>query len=108
MIYMVDEITLKPGKLGRFNAAFEKEYLPKAKERGLSLVGSWIAPPMEMQGEGNTLVVLWSMDGQEGFWRQRKGSGGDPAVREWWAKMKPVIAGRTRRFLEATAFSPLR
>ncbi len=108
MIYMVDEITLKPGKLRQFNDAFAKEYLPKAKERGLKLVGSWIAPPMEMQGESNTLIVMWGIEGLDGFWKQRKGSSQDPLVRGWWEKMSPAIAGRTRRFLEATTFSPMK
>lgn len=108
MIYMVDEITLKPGRLRAFNAAFAKDYLPRAKERGLALIGSWITPPMEMKGEANTVVVLWGIDGLDGFWRQRKGVSQDPAIKAWWAKVAPSIASRSRRFLEATDFSPMK
>ena len=107
MVYMMDEMVIKPGMLKQYIEAYNREYAPGAKARGLKLVGSWIAPPLELQGESNTFVVLWAMDGVEGFWNQRKGAQ-TPAVRAWWEKAEAWQVSRTRRFLEPTAASPMK
>ncbi len=108
MVYMMDEITVKPGLLKEYVEAYNREYVPGAKARGMKLVGSWVTPPLELEGESNSVFILWAMDGVAGFWAARKGSGADPKVQAWWEKAEPWQVSRTRKFLQAAPWSPLK
>ena len=64
-IYILDQITAKPGKAKELLAAYMERYAPAAKEeRGMTLVSRWITPPMwmnEQDDQGNTLFITWSI-----------------------------------------------
>ena len=51
MIYVLDEMTVKPGMLQQYQEAFAREYVPGAEARGMRLVGSWTTPPLELDGD---------------------------------------------------------
>ena len=53
--YILDRVTVRPGRLGEYRERVAREYLPQARERGMTLVGSWIEPPLELQDESNDL-----------------------------------------------------
>ena len=56
--YILDRITVQPGKLREFRERLAREYLPGARERGLALAGAWIEPPLELHDESNDLYLL--------------------------------------------------
>lgn len=100
MIYMLEEVTVKPGRLREYLAAYQREYVPGARARGLELVGTWVTPPLELDGESNTVVVLWSMADVDAFWTARKGAAQDANVHAWWQKAAAYQVSRSRRFLQ--------
>lgn len=101
MIWLLDRYEVKPGRLRELQSGLESRYLPGARRRGLTLVGQWITPPLELAQQGNELLVLWSLPDREAFWRMRAGSGADPEVRAWWAEADALVVRRERQFLGA-------
>ena len=99
MIYLLDEYQAKPGRLRELRAAFETSYLPGARRRGLTLVGQWVTPPLELAEQGNALLVLWSLPDREAFWKMRFGTGSDPEVGAFWRDADGLVERRERRFL---------
>ena len=107
MIYMLEEFNLKPGVLKEYVDLFHREYVPRVKARGVELVGSWITPPIEMIGEGNTVMALWSMRDQAHFWQERAAANQDQPTKDWWAKAQAYHVSRRRKFLDPTKGAPL-
>ncbi|MEE9286032.1 MAG: NIPSNAP family protein [Dehalococcoidia bacterium] len=107
MIYVLEEMTVRPGMLREYQEAFSREYVPGAEARGMRLVGSWTTPPVEMEGESSDLVVLWSLADVDAFWKARTTAGRDPKVLAWWRKAEEYQVRRSRRFLQASPFSPM-
>jgi hypothetical protein len=98
VIWLLDSYQVKPGRLRELQAAFEARYLPTARRRGLTLVGQWVTPPLELP-QGNELLVLWSLPDEQAFWPMRFGSGTDPEVGAWWREADALVLRRERRFL---------
>jgi hypothetical protein len=101
VIWLLDRYEVKPGRLRELRAAFESRYLPNARRRGLTLVGNWVTPPVELEQGGNEWLVLWSLPDREAFWKMRSGSGSDPEVRGWWDEADALVLRRERQFLGA-------
>ena len=106
MIWLLDRYAVKPGRLGELQAAFEARGLPSARRRGLTLVGRWITPPVELEQEGNELLVLWSLPDAEAFWPMRIGAGTDAEVAAWWNEVDALVLRRERQFLAAAGEQP--
>ena len=47
-IYVLDRITVRPGRLRDYQARLRERYLPLARSRGMTLVGQWFTPPVEL------------------------------------------------------------
>ena len=107
MIYVLDEMTVKPGMLRQYQEAYAREYVPGAEARGMRLVGSWTTPPLELEGESNVLLVLWSLDDVSSFWKARRAAGIDPQAQAWWREAEAYQVRRSRKFLTASPFSPM-
>jgi len=105
VIYVLEEITIKPGRLDEYLAAFNEEYVPNADARGMKLVGSWVTPPFELKDEGNQLVAMFAIE-DGGFWSVRSHSR-EPEVLAWWEKAREMQVTRTRKFLDPASFSPM-
>jgi len=106
LIYLLDIYQVKPGQLRALQAAFEARYLPSARRRGLTLIGQWVTPPLELAEQGNELLVLWSLPDEQAFWPMRLGSGTDPEVGAWWREADSLVLRRERRFLADPAELP--
>jgi hypothetical protein len=101
VIWLLDRYEAKPGRLRELQAAFESEYLPGALRRGLTLVGRWVSPPVELEQGANELLLLWSLPDREAFWKMRIASGADPDVHAWWRKADAWVLRRERQFLDS-------
>jgi L-rhamnose mutarotase len=99
-IYIVDQITAKPGMGRIFLDAYMQRYAAGAKERGMTLEHTWVAPPVWLEDQSNTLFIVWSVKGAKGVWDSLISSRRVPSVDDWWWKeAAPMIAARERYFL---------
>jgi hypothetical protein len=98
-IYILDEVTTKPGQGEAFLAAYMEKYAPGARARGMTLVHRWVSPPLWLKEQSNTVYVIWSVHGANGWWGMSFLGRGDPAVAAWWADAEEMIVCRKRRFL---------
>jgi hypothetical protein len=98
-IYVLDRITLKPGRLREYRELLERSYLPGARARGLELVGLFATPPLELDDASNELLALWSLPDLAAFWRVRMRAVADPGVERFWRESEAFILTRERRYL---------
>ncbi|MCE2389910.1 MAG: hypothetical protein J4G09_00330 [Proteobacteria bacterium] len=97
-IYILDRITVRAGELRNYQVRLRERYLPLARERGMTLAGQWITPPIELVDAPNELVLLWSLPGTAEFWAMRSRSG-DPELAAWWEESDSLTLERERRFM---------
>lgn len=106
-ITIIDELELRPGMLQPFLEAMHADYRPGAEERGLTLLHTWVTPPVELEEGGTHVLLVWQVDGVPGFWRMRSRSA-SPEVAEWWKRCERFAVSRSRRFaVEAEALPRL-
>jgi hypothetical protein len=104
-ITLLDELDLRPGMLEEFLHAFDAQYRPGAEARGLRLLHTWVTPPVELAGITTRVVLVWQIDGLEGFWAMRS-QNSSPEVEAWWRDCERFIVSRTRRYaVEADALA---
>ena len=96
--FILDRITVQPGRLGEYRDRLARDYLPLARERGMKLVGSWFAPPLELEDESNDLLLLWSF---AGFWPMRR-QAREQGAAAWWDANDGLAVSRERLFLAPT------
>ena len=97
-IYVLDRVKVRTGELRNYQARLRECYLPLARERGMTLVGQWIAPPIELIDAPNELVLLWSLPDTARFWAMRSRSG-DPEIAAWWEESDSLTLERERKFM---------
>jgi len=95
-IYIVDQITPLPGQGEAYLKGYMERYVGPAKERGLTLVHSWVAPPMWLKDQSNTLFFVWSVETPEAVWHVNIGARANPAVMEWWNDAEKMTESRQR------------
>jgi hypothetical protein len=100
-IYFLDMIRPKPGQGEEFFKHYMDSYAPQALERGLKLEHTWVNPPIWLEGDqSNTLFVVWSVKGVNGFWKSMvPPSAMDGSLAFWWRDADPMIAERSRMAL---------
>jgi hypothetical protein len=98
-IYILDEMTAKPGQAEALLAAYMADYVPAARERGMTLIHRWVTPPLWLKAQSNTLHVIWTVQGAKSWWRMSFIGRRDPAVAGWWENAAPMIESRRRCFL---------
>jgi hypothetical protein len=106
--YVIDEITVRPGKVQQLLDRLGQEYVPGAEERELRLVGCWSSPPVEPEGEAMQVLVLWSLEDSAAFWRQKHRAVADPKVEKFWQEAEGYVTHRERRYMTPASFSPLK
>lgn len=94
-VYVLDELELRPGALDPFRQAFDTGYRLGAEARGMKLLHTWVTPPVELADGGTRVLLVWQLDGVEGFWSVRTQR--DPDVASWWQECERFVVSRTRR-----------
>jgi len=104
-ILILDEIVVKPGQAAVYRAAYESNYMPGARRRGMQLEQSWRHPPLQDIDElPTTFYFLWSVEGVEGWWRMRMSRNADGTderfeKHRWWLQSDLMTLERKRTFL---------
>jgi hypothetical protein len=100
-VFIVDQITAKPGMARAFIDAYTERYVPNAKGRGMTLEHSWVAPPVWLEDGSNTLFFVWSVKGgAKGVWGSLiEGRRGNTLDEWWWKDAASMIVNRERFFL---------
>jgi hypothetical protein len=98
-IYVLDRITPKPGRGAEFLEFYLERYAPNARERGMTLVHRWVAPPMWLTDASNTLYLIWSVAGAPTWWRTVSAGKRDPGVEAFWREAGSMIESRHRSML---------
>ncbi|ABH00060.1 conserved hypothetical protein (plasmid) [Rhodococcus jostii RHA1] len=96
LIYVVDQVVLKPGCAKAFVDAYTHEYSPVARDRGMAFDRMLISPPIWFEDETNTVTATWTVHGQAEWWKAAVKGRHDPGPARWWAKMDPMIVERSR------------
>ena len=101
-IYIVDRICCKPGDGKAMYEHYMKNYVPGAKERGMTLVNSSVNPPIWLTDDdsNNTLEFVWSVPGMMGWAAMVGVSRYTPGVAEeiikFWYDVDDRVVSRTR------------
>jgi hypothetical protein len=99
MIYILDQITLKPGSVEAFMDCFEADYLPAAVQRNMSLSLRSVSPPVELEGQSSDVILLWKINQIGEFWSMRKEAKVDASVASFWQTAEAWVETRNRKVL---------
>jgi hypothetical protein len=100
-IYLLHEITPRPGLTIAYSDAYMRRYAPGARSRGMTLEFAWMTPPFLLQTGSNTLLFLWSMVDLDSWWAQRLDARHVPDKEAWWLAedVKAMTSSRRLSFL---------
>ena len=98
-IYVLDELSVPPGRLKDVRSLMEAVYRPGAEERGLHLERICLTPPIPLDDEPTTMVLWWALEDAAAFWSMKRKSTADPEVAAFWRDVDRVVVARSRRFL---------
>ncbi|MGH8808074.1 MAG: hypothetical protein ACREX0_09370 [Noviherbaspirillum sp.] len=85
-------------------ALLHERYLPGIGARGLTLLNRWVSPPVAIDGEPNTLWLLWQLPSVRAYYGMRSSAGAE--VLEFWSAVDGLCRQRRRHVL-AGADQPL-
>jgi hypothetical protein len=102
-IYYLDQITPKPGLAQAVLDLYMTKYVPAAQERGMTLVHRWVAPPMWLKEQSNTLYIIWTVQGARAWWQASYFGRRNPEVAGFWEALEPMLVSRHRSFLSDVA-----
>lgn len=96
-LYVVDDVTVKPGAGEAFLDAYMARYVPGAQARGLRLVSRLVSPPVWLQDQSNRLLFVWAAAGAGDVWASKFAGRTDPLLAAWWtSEAAPYIESRSR------------
>lgn len=85
-LWIVDDVTAKPGAGEAFLRAYLERYVPGAQAQGLVLRHRLVAPPVWLPDQPNRLLFIWTAQGAAGVWASKFAGRSDPLLAEWWEK----------------------
>ena len=98
-VYLVDQVVARPGQGQAFLEAYTRRYVPGAQARGMKLEQTLVSPPLWLDEQSNTVLLVWSLRGAAGFWAMTYQGRNDPALQDWWwNEAAPLIESRQRYF----------
>jgi len=98
-VYILDQVTPKPGRAQDFLKTYMERYAPGAVGRGMKLEFTWVAPPVWLDNQSNTLFFIWSIRGVKGWWSMEMQARVDPSLADWWRDAALMIETRSRSFM---------
>lgn len=101
-IFIIDQIKTKPGKGEAFLKAYMEKYAAHAHDR-MKHEFTWVAPPMWLKDQSNTLYIIWSVQGAGAWWANSQQSRRIDAVTQWWQDADKMVETRDRIFASDVA-----
>src|SRR5581483_5270194 len=102
-IWIVDDITVKPGQGPAFVDAYMKNYVPGATRRGMTLAFRMVGSAQWVRnGEPNPdrILFVWTVPDADAVWVFKFAGRNDPSVLHWWRDQVPnFIVSRTRSIM---------
>lgn len=96
-LWIVDDITVKPGQGKAFVDAYMREYAPGAVRRGMTLLRRMVEPAVWVDDQPNRILFVWTVPDAAAVWATKFDGRGDPSVISWWTRRAPAfIESRTR------------
>ena len=96
-VFVIDDLTAKPGQGEALHRAYLERYAPGARQRGMTLLHQWVSPAYWLPDGSNRLVFVWSVPGPGGAWAMKHAGRQDPELAAWWTEEAPrFVAARTR------------
>lgn len=102
-IWILDEVTTKPGQGPAFLAAYMARYVPGAQARGMTLAHRMVEPAMWLDDAPNRLVFVWTLPHAGAVWMSKYAARADPDVAKWWNEEAPAFIESRRRSTLADA-----
>lgn len=108
-IFVVDEVTTRPGQGRAFLDAYMARYVPKAAARGMTLAQRLVEPAVWLDHAPNRLLFVWTVPDPGAVWGSKHAARMDPDVLRWWEEEAPALVLSRRRMTmsEADAISGL-
>ncbi|MGE0216776.1 hypothetical protein [Mycolicibacterium sp.] len=102
-VFVVDRVLTRPGQARRFIDRYLAEYAPGARERGMTLCGVLVSPPIWFDDQANTVTITWSLPSPLAWWQMTWQGRPDPALGQWWSEIDDLLAERHRSVAAAAA-----
>lgn len=102
-VFVTDLVRTKPGQARRFVDRYLAEYVPGARERGMTLHNVLVSPPIWLRDQPNTVTVTWSLPSPLAWWQMTWQGRPDPGLGQWWSDIDDLIIERTRSVAAAAA-----
>jgi len=106
-VFVIDDLTAKPGQGEALLRAYLDRYVPGASRRGMTLVHQLVSPPYWLPDGSNRLLFFWTVPGPAGVWAMKHTGRQDPELAAWWTEEAPrLVAARTRAICAEVADLP--
>jgi hypothetical protein len=96
-VFVIDDLTSKPGCGEALLTAYLERYVPGARTRGMTLVQQLVSPPYWRADAANRLLFVWRVEGAAGAWRMKHMGRQDPTLAAWWSEEAPALLSSRSR-----------
>ena len=102
-IQLIYELAVPPTRLREVHDLFTTDYLPAARERGMTFAGAYITPPIELDDAPTTLVLQFTLPDADAVWAMKRQVTDSADVADFWrARRRDRRRRGERRFLRPT------
>jgi hypothetical protein len=105
-IQLIYELAVPPTRLRDVHDLFVTDYLPAARERGMSYAGAYINPPIELDDAPTTLVLQFTLPDVDAVWAMKRRVTESTDVADFWQRIDAIVVSRQRRFLAPYGEAP--
>lgn len=95
-VYVIDRVITRPGSTREFVEAYLRDYAPGAKDRGMTLRGVLVSPPIWYDDEPNVVTITWSLPNARAWWEMTWKGRPDPELARWWGSIGHLVVERDR------------
>lgn len=95
-VFVIDRVVTRPGRAREFIDTYLNGYAPGARQRGMTLRGVLVSPPIWYDTEPNTITITWSLPSARAWWEMTWTGRPDPALGSWWDGVAGLIVERDR------------
>ncbi|MFC7516787.1 hypothetical protein ACFQUU_17405 [Herbaspirillum sp. GCM10030257] len=97
MIHVLDEIVLDAAHVPAVLTLLHERYLPGCAARGMTPLNRWVSPPVAVNGEPNTLWLLWQLPSVLAYYGMRNNASTD--LPGFWSAVDGLCRQRRRHVL---------